>query len=339
MPRGPRHSPLPVPEQDRHVRDATARNHPTAAARFDEAARAAPDPHLGKREAAVGFIDLALERAFVYRPQRAVRGRGSAENRHSSARRKHASTCSSNLPITTRSSWRSCFSTCLPTQTRVFGDLVKELREGLDLPGLLGSAENGTRHFPPAEGAAPRGSRPCTKRHRRLKVETAPSAAYCASRPSSRGTGASYRSPACSRASSPTARRSPGGDNADERIAGVFAVQGRGCRASVRWRGQATRWHWGRLEGIKHRRYHHHRQGRHRPDPGTGAAAAGARGRHRPQGPKGRGQAVGGPRQAHGGRSFPGAGAHQRHASGAAQGAGRDAPAGCARTARARNSA
>ena len=52
-----------------------------------------------------------------------------------------------------------------PPRDRVFDDLAKELREGQVTPVLLGSALQGQRHPAPAEGAAPRGVRPC--RHRR----------------------------------------------------------------------------------------------------------------------------------------------------------------------------
>ena len=52
---------------------------------------------------ASGFVDLALERAFVYRKQRQCRGRRDADQRQASARTRRASTCWSSSPTTTTS--------------------------------------------------------------------------------------------------------------------------------------------------------------------------------------------------------------------------------------------
>ena len=52
---------------------------------------------------ATGFVDLALERAFVYREQANVRSRRDADRASRSARTKRASTCWSSSPTTTTS--------------------------------------------------------------------------------------------------------------------------------------------------------------------------------------------------------------------------------------------
>ena len=50
-----------------------------------------------------GFVDLALERAFVYQGARGLRGRRRSTARISTARRKRASPCWRRSPITTTS--------------------------------------------------------------------------------------------------------------------------------------------------------------------------------------------------------------------------------------------
>ncbi len=66
---------------------------------------------------ATGFVDLASERAFVYRPMRRPRS-SSFPRPFRSARRKPASICWSSSPTTTMSSWSSCSPTCRPRVTR-----------------------------------------------------------------------------------------------------------------------------------------------------------------------------------------------------------------------------
>ena len=70
---------------------------------------------------AKGFVDLALERAYVYRRAGAERDHRDPEGHEGRARRRRASPCWSSSPIMTTSCWSSCSTTwsrratgCLP---------------------------------------------------------------------------------------------------------------------------------------------------------------------------------------------------------------------------------
>ena len=91
---------------------------------------------------ASGFVDLALERAFVYRPQaqaEVVEMPASVKDREKEARFKMLE----QLADYDDELMEQLLSDVQPPRDKVFGDLVKELREGLIVPVLLGSAENG----------------------------------------------------------------------------------------------------------------------------------------------------------------------------------------------------
>ena len=66
---------------------------------------------------ATGFVDLALERAFVYR-EHAPPNLSRCRRRSWSARRKRVSKCSSSSPTTMTSSWSNCSPTCSRRATR-----------------------------------------------------------------------------------------------------------------------------------------------------------------------------------------------------------------------------
>jgi elongation factor G len=124
---------------------------------------------------ASGFVDLALERAFVYRKQanaEVVEMPASIKERENQARFHMLE----QLADYDDELMEQLLSDVQPTRDKVFGDLVKELRDGLIVPVFLGSAENGNgilrllkalRHEAPFVDTTAR----------RLKLENAKSAA------------------------------------------------------------------------------------------------------------------------------------------------------------------
>ncbi len=125
--------------------------------------------------AASGFVDLALERAFVYRKHaqsEVVEMPSSVKQRETDARFKMLE----QLADYDDELMEQLLSDVQPPRDKVFADLVKELQEGLIVPVLLGSAENGNgilrllkalRHEVPF----------VDRTARRLKLENAKSAA------------------------------------------------------------------------------------------------------------------------------------------------------------------
>ena len=125
---------------------------------------------------ATGFVDLASERAYVYRehaPSEIVELPGELKDREKEARFHMLE----QLADYDDELMEQLLSDMEPPKDRIFDDLSKELREGLICPVLLGSASNGhgilrllkaLRHEVPfvAETA------------RRLKLENARSSAY-----------------------------------------------------------------------------------------------------------------------------------------------------------------
>jgi len=126
--------------------------------------------------AASGFVDLALERAFVYRKQAAsemIDMPVSVKERETDARFKMLE----QLADYDDELMEQLLSDVQPPRDKVFADLAKELREGLIVPVLLGSAENGNgigrllkalRHEAPFVDST----------IKRLKLENAKSAAH-----------------------------------------------------------------------------------------------------------------------------------------------------------------
>ncbi len=125
---------------------------------------------------ATGFIDLALERAFVYRshaPSEVAEIPASVLDREKEARFHMLE----QLADYDDELMEQLLSDQPPPKGKVFEDLTKELKDGLICPVLLGSAENGNgilrllkalRHEVPFVGETAK----------RLKVENAKSAAY-----------------------------------------------------------------------------------------------------------------------------------------------------------------
>src|SRR5262247_1625798 len=125
---------------------------------------------------ASGFVDLALERAFVYRPQaqaEVIEMPASIKERETEARFKMLE----QLADHDDELMEQLLSDVQPARDKVFADLVKDLQEGLIVPVLLGSAENGNgilRLMKALRHEAPFVDRTA----RRLKLENAKSAAH-----------------------------------------------------------------------------------------------------------------------------------------------------------------
>jgi elongation factor G len=125
---------------------------------------------------ATGFVDLALERAFVYRehaPSEVIEIPADIKERGVEARFHMLE----QLADYDDELMEQLLSDMQPPRDKVFDDLARELREGLICPVLLGSAENGNgilrlmkalRHEVPFVGET----------IKRLKLENAKSAAY-----------------------------------------------------------------------------------------------------------------------------------------------------------------
>lgn len=125
---------------------------------------------------ASGFVDLALERAFVYRTQanaEVIEMPVAVKDRETEARFKMLE----QLADYDDELMEQLLGDVQPPRDKVFEDLIKEVRDGLIVPVLLGSAENGNgilrllkalRHEAPfVESTA-----------KRLKLENAKSAAH-----------------------------------------------------------------------------------------------------------------------------------------------------------------
>jgi elongation factor G len=124
---------------------------------------------------ASGFVDLALERAFVYRKQaqsEVIEMPSSVKERETEARFKMLE----QLADYDDELMEQLLSDVQPPRDKVFADLVRELQEGLIVPVLLGSAENGNgilRLLKALRHEAPFVDRTA----KRLKLENAKSAA------------------------------------------------------------------------------------------------------------------------------------------------------------------
>ncbi len=125
---------------------------------------------------ASGFVDLALERAFVYRTQanaEVIEMPAAVKDRETEARFKMLE----QLADYDDELMEQLLADVQPPRDKVFADLVKEVQDGLIVPVLLGSAENGNgilrllkalRHEAPFVDLTAR----------RLKLENAKSAAH-----------------------------------------------------------------------------------------------------------------------------------------------------------------
>ena len=125
---------------------------------------------------ASGFVDLALERAFVYRKQsnaEVIEMPSAVKDRETEARFKMLE----QLADYDDELMEQLLADVQPPRDKVFADLVKEVQDGLIVPVLLGSAENGNgilRLLKALRHEAPFVDRTA----KRLKLENAKSAAH-----------------------------------------------------------------------------------------------------------------------------------------------------------------
>ena len=125
---------------------------------------------------ASGFVDLALERAFIYRPQanaEVIDIPSTVQERESEARFKMLE----QLADYDDELMDQLLGDVQPPRDKVFADLVKEMQDGLIVPVFLGSAENGNgilRLLKALRHEAPFVDRTL----KRLKLENAKSAAH-----------------------------------------------------------------------------------------------------------------------------------------------------------------
>ncbi len=175
---------------------------------------------------ATGFVDLASERAFVFREHAAseiVAMPDSVKAREKEARFQMLE----KLADYDDELMEQLLSDMEPPRDRIFDDLARELREGLICPVLLGSAENGNgilrllkalRHEVPFVAATAK----------RLKLENAKSAAHVVKTlHSSHGGKLSIVRVIAGEFDEGTTVTGAG---AEERVAGVFSVLGQEAR-------------------------------------------------------------------------------------------------------------
>ena len=115
-----------------------------------------------------GFVDLALERAFVYKeyaPSEVVPLEGDALDREKTARFSMLETLADHDDEL----MEQLLEDIQPPRDKVFDDLSKELRDGLGLSGAAGRGDAHQRRAPPAEGIAAR-----VARHRRHRQASRP---------------------------------------------------------------------------------------------------------------------------------------------------------------------
>ena len=115
-------------------------------------------------EKVTGFIDLALERAFVYRPRPAPRRRSTSPATCAPAEADARFHMLEQLADFDDELLEQLLSDVIPSRDAVFADLVREMNEGLIVPVFFGSAQNGfgvrrllkaLRHEAPVAGRAP----------------------------------------------------------------------------------------------------------------------------------------------------------------------------------------
>lgn len=172
---------------------------------------------------ATGYVDLASERAYVYR-EHAESQIIELPNDISSREKEARFQMLEKLADYDDELMEQLLSDIAPPKDRVFGDLTKELREGLIVPVLLGSAEHGNgilrllkalRHeAPTVEDTA-----------RRLKIENAKSAAYIFKNLHTKA-GGKLSFARVLTGDVPDSATLIGRDGKEERVAGIFSIKG-----------------------------------------------------------------------------------------------------------------
>jgi elongation factor G len=172
---------------------------------------------------ATGFVDLASERAYVYREHaesKIVELPATIAAREKEARFEMLE----KLADYDDALMEQLLSDMPPPNDQVFNDLTKELREGLICPVLLGSAEHGNgilrlmkalRHEAPS----------VTDTARRLKLENAKSAAYVFKNVHTKA-GGKLSFVRVLTGDIPDSATVVGRDGKEERAAGIFKIRG-----------------------------------------------------------------------------------------------------------------
>ena len=195
---------------------------------------------------ATGFVDLASERAFVYRehaPSQIVEMPASIKEREKEARFQMLE----KLADYDDELMEQLLSDLPPPRDKIFDDLAKELRDGLICPVFLGSAENGNgivRLLKALRHEAPFVEHTL----KRLKLENAKSAAHVMK------TSYSIHGGKLSLARVLSGEFADGttimGNGTEERVAGVFAMLGQEAKKRGTARAGDTV-AFGRLEKVK----------------------------------------------------------------------------------------
>lgn len=172
---------------------------------------------------ATGFVDLASERAYIYRaqePSEVIELPKDISDRKDEARFHMLE----QLADYDDELMEQLLSDVQPERDKVFDDLSSDLREGLIVPVLLGSAQNGNgilrllkalRHEAPTVESTVQ----------RLKLENAPSAAFVF-KTMHTAHGGKLSLARVLKGEFPDGGTVVGKDGSDERIAGVFSVRG-----------------------------------------------------------------------------------------------------------------
>ena len=172
---------------------------------------------------ATGFVDLASERAYVYREHaesKIIELPKTLAEREKEARFQMLE----RLADYDDELMEQLLSDVAPEKQRVFGDLTKELREGLIVPVLLGSAEKGNgilRLLKALRHEAPHAADTA----RRLKVENAKTAAYVVKNVHTKA-GGKLSFVRVLKGEIPDSATVIGKDGKEERVAGIFTIKG-----------------------------------------------------------------------------------------------------------------
>lgn len=196
---------------------------------------------------ATGFIDLALERAFLFRknaPSEMVEIKTSDLEREKEARFHMLE----QLADYDDALMETLLSDAAPEKDMVFADLSREFEDGLICPVLLGSAENGNgilrllkalRHEVPF----------VTSTAKRLKVENAKSAAYVM-KTLYTGHGGKLSIARVLTGDLTDGASVTGGQAVEERVAGLFSLKGEDTQKRTAARAGDTV-ALGRLDGVR----------------------------------------------------------------------------------------
>ena len=172
---------------------------------------------------ATGYVDLASERAYVYREHaesQIIELPKALADREKEARFQMLE----KLADYDDDLMEQLLSDMPPPKDRVFGDLTQELRDGLIVPVLLGSAEHGNgimrllkalRHEAPSVADTAR----------RLKIENAKSAVYILKNVHTKA-GGKLSFARVLTGELPDSATLVGRDGREERVAGIFSIKG-----------------------------------------------------------------------------------------------------------------